>query len=103
MLASALVIPRDEEAGAAARSFFRSRGFEVTEPYAGSFSISAPQDTFEATFGTRLVHEGPDGAVKAETPRGAADRLPLDRLPPDLAGSIEVLFPPPPAFGPTRW
>ena len=100
---SAQVIPRNKEAVAKARSFFRSRGFEVTRPYAGSFSISAPDDTFEATFGSRLVREGPHGAVKAATSRGARYELPLDRLPPELARSIEVLFTPPPAFGPTKF
>jgi hypothetical protein len=100
---SAQVVLRDEGAVAAARSFFRSRGFEVTEPYAGSFSITAPDETFESTFGGRLAHQGPHGAIKVETPDGAGYELPLDRLPPDLARSIQVTFTPPPAFGPTRW
>jgi len=103
--ASAQVIA--DQAGAAgvldaARAFFRARGFEVTAPFAGSFSISGPDALFEETFGTTLHRERP-GHLQADTPAGPTDELPLNQLPGEWATRIRVSFSPPTAFGPTRY
>ena len=83
-----------------ARSFFGSRGFEVSPAFATSFSISAPAATYQAVFGLP-VRPAPGGVTVGGK---AADALPLDRLPAEVAAAVqEVVFPPPPDFGPTHY
>ena len=84
-----------------ARSFFRSRGFDVSPAFATSFSIAGPATAYEGTFGPR-VRPGPRGVVVNGT-EGTGE-LPLDRLPAEVADAVQaVVFPPPPEFGPTRY
>lgn len=107
-LASAQVIATPEAAPAvldAARAFFRARGFEVSEPFAGSFSISGPAALFEATFGValrRTTHRGLR-RLQADSPSGPSDQLPLHHIPEQWTTAVQVAFSPPPAFGPTGW
>ncbi len=104
-LASAQVIADQADVSGAldaARAFFHAHGFEVTEPFAGSFSITAPDTLFEATFGVPLRRERHGGASSlwADTPAGPSDELSLDHLPAEWARAVRVAFSPPPAFGP---
>jgi hypothetical protein len=88
-----------------ARAFFRAHGFETTEPFAGSFSISGPERLFEATFGVRLRRESRGGTVhlQADSPTGPTHELPLHTLPGKWAKALRITFSPPPAFGPAGY
>jgi hypothetical protein len=106
--ASAQVVAAPEAAPevlGAARSFFHDRGFAVSEPFAGSFSISGPASLFEATFGVPLRRETRDGLERlcVEGPSGPSDQLPRQQLPREWADAVQVVFSPPPAFGPTSY
>jgi hypothetical protein len=96
--------PHDAQQEHAALRFFRSRGFAVSSPVGGQFSISAPQAIFEATFGQRItVREGKGGTARAGTGTGQLE-LNLRQLPPDLQQSIHVVtFSEPPDFGPSSF
>jgi hypothetical protein len=86
----------------AAQAFFRKAGFEVTDVYAISFSITGPRTVFEATFGEAIAPEGTGPATIATAPGRLGLRL--DRLPEPVTRAVAaVTFSPPPAFGPTRY
>ncbi len=90
------------EALSLAAGEFRKLGFEVTEPFGISFSITAPVGTFEQVFAARL--EATDaGGVECVARSGARGlELPLDPLPQVLRSALHaVTFTPPPDFGPT--
>jgi hypothetical protein len=79
-----------------ARSFFRTRGFQVSPAFGNSFSITGSAAAYRATFGR--PSRGPAGGGMD------AAELPLDRLPADVADVVQaVVFPPPPDFGPTNF
>jgi hypothetical protein len=89
----------DPDAATRAERFFRDAGFEVVAPFGASFSIVGPKAQFERIFGTPLVESG--GGVR--TADGTLE-LPLEPLPPDVAGLLQaVTFTPPPDFGPTSY
>ena len=83
-----------------AQRFFEAAGFDIGPAVGPSFSITAPRDLFERTFGTRLEHDETLG-IKAT---GGGVELPLHVVPPELTDSLQaVTFTPPPAFGPTEY
>jgi hypothetical protein len=91
------------EAAARAQERFASHGFEVGPVVANSFSITAPVETFEKVFGTRLILEG-EGARRSVRAGSGSYELSLDSLPESLSESVEaVTFTPPPDFGPTSY
>jgi len=103
-MASAQVIARQGAAPRVlgeAQAYFRARGFEVTAPFAGSFSISGPDALFEATFGVALRRA--HGQLQADSPAGPSDELPRHQLPREWAAALRVAFSPPPAFGPAGY
>jgi hypothetical protein len=81
------------------RMWFGTRGFETSGAFAGSFSIIAPPERFDSLLGTDLAaSRGPH----REATRGSGLALPLDRLPPRIAGALEqIVIGPSPDFGPT--
>lgn len=84
------------------QAFFRKAGFEVTDVYAISFSITGPRTTFEATFGEAIAPQG-TGPATIATASGRPE-LRLERLPEPVNRAVAaVTFSPPPAFGPTRY
>jgi hypothetical protein len=84
-----------------ARSHFSSRGFEVSEAVAISFSITGPRSVFEETFGDHPALDAAERTVRGAGGEGPLE-LPLDRLPDEVRETVEaVTFTPPPAFGPT--
>ncbi len=91
----------DPAAAAVAQRFFRDEGFEVTPRVALSFSIIGPQSLFEKVFRGQLTVEGEGTAMTARTETGKFE-LPLESLPPEVAGAVQaVAFTRPPDFGPT--
>ena len=91
----------DPAAAAAVQCYFREHGFEVAPRVALSFSIVGPQSLFETVFGAPLTVEGEGTAMTAQTQTGGLE-LPLESLPPEIAGAVQaVAFTPPPDFGPT--
>ena len=87
----------------AARAFFGTAGFEVTDVYGISFSITGRPTVFEATFGETITTEGTGPADAVTTASGRLE-LRLDRLPEPVTRAVAaVTFSPPPAFGPTRY
>jgi hypothetical protein len=86
-----------------ARAAFAKEGFEVGEVVANNFSITAPVETFEKVFNTRLHLEG-RGAGKSVKDKSGDYELPLRALPKTLVDILEsVTFTPPPDFGPTSY
>ena len=87
-------VPSPEDA-AAAQEAFAARGFEVGPLVGISFSITAPAETFESTFGARLRDR--KGRVHVTgAPDADALQLPLAKLPESLARRIvAVTFTPP--------
>lgn len=89
---------------AAAVNAFRSKGFDAG-PFVGiSFSITGLVADFERLLGVSL-RRGAGGGIEFVIPGGhAASELSEDRLPVDLRPLVQaVVFPPPPAFGPTKF
>lgn len=80
---------------------FEALGFEVGEMVGISFSIIAPIETFEETFGTSLVYDEEAGIQSAYDDGSLGYELPLESLPDPLAENVvAVTFTPPPDFGP---
>ncbi len=87
---------------ARARQAFEKAGFEVSELYGISFSITAPLERFEEFFKVRL-ETGKDG-VQAVSDEVKSYELPLTKLPANLRDLIDtVTFSAPPDFGPTNF
>lgn len=77
----------------AARAAFTARGFEAGPLVGIAFAITAPQETFETTFGVRLEARD-DGAVAIAGRSGL--ELPKEALPQELARLLAaVTFSPP--------
>jgi hypothetical protein len=82
----------DPQAAERARRAFADAGFEVGELVGISFSIAGPRRLLEAWF---------PGFVKLE---GTGAELPLDRLPSDVAETVQaVVTEAPPEFGPVSY
>jgi hypothetical protein len=88
----------------AARQAFAKLGFEPGNVAGTSFSITAPEETFESVFHAKL-RKGDRGEVTVGSKRGAAGyELPLASLPETVRRYVEaVTFTPPPDFGPTGY
>ena len=83
--------------GTAVRDWFRHAGFESGEVVGPTFSITAPTEAFEETFGV-AVHPAEGGGFVAAAPDGihGTYELPLDRLPEGLVELVlAVTFEPP--------
>jgi hypothetical protein len=88
------------EGASRAAAYFRDAGFEVSELGGISFSITGHRSLFEERFGERLEPRR-EGGVDSVRTEGGRLELPLDRLPPEVAGHVQaVTFTPPPDFGP---
>jgi hypothetical protein len=89
------------EGVAKAREEFERAGFEVSELYGISFSVTGSVKLFEDFFKVKLEEDKPKGVYVAT--RGDAQyELPLKNLPENLRDLITtVTFSPPPDFGPT--
>jgi hypothetical protein len=89
----------------AAGAAFKKIGFEVGDMVGNSFSITAPQSTFEKVFKIKLQEDDSEGlkvAASSEVPAGY--ELPLKALPNELLQHlVAVTFSPPPDFGPTSY
>jgi hypothetical protein len=82
---------------------FQAAGFEVSAEGPTGFSITAPAETFEKVFNTRLRSD--EGGVKSVRKDESADfELSLRGLPREISRHVEaVSFTPPPDFGPTNY
>ena len=90
----------DPVAVAHAQEWFRSVGFDVSDPGAVDFSITGSLALFERVFGTTLAVQG-DGQVLDATVAGGGRELPLAGVPDTVRSLLEaVAFTEPPAFGP---
>lgn len=90
---------------AAAAAGFSEAGFEVGNMVGNSFSITAPQSTFEKFFKIKLQAED-RGGLKVAGAEGASEgyELPLKALPRNLSQHVAtVTFSPPPDFGPSNY
>lgn len=86
----------DPEKGEQIRNIFRDLGFDTGGIVGTSFAITAPVETFEKVFDTKL-------GGKSTGPAGGYE-LPLGALGENIAGAVEaVTFTPPPDFGPTDY
>jgi hypothetical protein len=84
------------------RSAFEQAGFEVSELYGISFSITAPLKRFEEFFKVKL-EAGKDG-VQVVSKEAKSYELPLNKVPANLRDLIDtVTFSAPPDFGPTNF
>jgi hypothetical protein len=86
---------------AKARKEFEEAGFETSDLYGISFSITGSVKLFEDFFKVKLEEDKPKGVYVAT--RGETQyELPLKNLPENLQDLITtVTFSPPPDFGPT--
>ena len=93
----------DKEAAAAAIETFRKLGFETGPLVANSFSITAPVSLFEQVFAVKMLAAGNKLSAQWKD-HAVRDHLPLAFLPPAVARNIiDVILPPPPAFGPASY
>ena len=91
------------ETAARARQAFASAGFEAGPVVGTSFSITAPIETFEKVFNTRLSLEKSGASSSVKTKSGEYE-ISLRGLPKTLVEQVEsVTFTPPPEFGPTSF
>jgi hypothetical protein len=91
------------ETAARAREAFAAAGFQTGPVVGTSFSITAPIETFEKMFNTRLRLEK-SGAIKSVKTESGAYEISLRGLPKTLVDQVEsVTFTPPPEFGPTSF
>jgi len=83
----------DPSAAHTVSAWFTRHGFTVTDTYATSFTILGPPTSYESVFGTAgRTHD-------AFPPR---TRLPVHRLPPEIAALVDAVGTPrQPDFGPT--
>ena len=95
-------MPSPETFNAAAQTF-RAAGFEVSAAGPTGFSITAPVETFEKVFKTRL-QTGEGGAKAVRKDESTAFELSLRGLPTEISRYVEaVTFTPPPEYGPTNF
>ena len=95
-------LPQPETASSV-RKAFTAAGFETGAVVGNSFSITAPVDVFERTFGAQIRIERKRGIESVALESGSYE-LPLHALPRSLSENVEVVtFTPPPDFGPTTF
>ena len=89
------------EAATHAVAAFEQLGFTVGPLVGNSFSITAPQTTFERVFSMDLAHVAKRSGRKRPSARGESNLLPTSKLPTTVAALVSaVTFTPPPDFGP---
>ena len=83
----------DPSAARTVSSWFSRHGFTVTDTYATSFTILGPPTSYESVFGAA-------GRTRDAFP--PRTRLPVHRLPPEIAALVDAVGTPrQPDFGPT--